>query len=154
MDDQNCMVYNWVYSFGDEPITDAEWLEMERGYGRGPGEILPDFRSIHNRANDWLIDRQVQKTETFSGIEGINNQDIAVQESMGPVVDRTKEHLTLSDRAIVAARRLLLQAVRTVSDGGDPLGTGTGYYRARAIERVIPNGVKWQDALLSEMYPR
>jgi phenylpropionate dioxygenase-like ring-hydroxylating dioxygenase large terminal subunit len=152
MDDQHVMIYNWVYSFGDQPITDEEWMAMERGYGRGSGEILPDFRSIRNRANDWLIDRRVQKTETFSGIEGINNQDIAVQESMGPVVDRTREHLTLSDRAVVAARRLLLQATRTVADGGDPPGTGAGYYRARAIEGVIPDGVKWQDALLPKMY--
>lgn len=153
VDDENVMVYNWVYSFGDAAITDEEWLEMERGYGRGPGDVLPDFRSPRNVTNDWLIDRGVQKTETFTGIEGINNQDIAVQESMGAIVDRTREHLTLSDRAVVAGRRLLLQAVRTVSDGGDPIGTGTGYYQARAIEKIIPNGVRWQDDLLREMYP-
>ena len=153
MDDENCMIYNLVYSFGEQPISEEEWLEMERGYGRGPEHILPDYRTKGNRANDWLIDRQVQKTETFTGIEGINAQDVAVQESMGPIVDRTKENLSRSDIAIVAARRMLLQAARTVADGGDPPGVGDSYYRVRAIERIVPPGVQWRDALLPEMCP-
>jgi hypothetical protein len=153
LDDHNCMIYNFTYSYDDQPITDDEWLEMERGYGRGPEHLLPDFRTIGNRDNDWLIDRQVQKTETFTGIEGINAQDVAVQESMGHIVDRSKENLTRSDMAIVYARRLLLQAARTVADGGDPPGLGHSYYGIRAIERVVPPGVKWRDAILEEMYP-
>ena len=105
-DDESCMIYNFTYSYDDQPITDEEWLEMERGYGRGPERLLPDFRTIGNRGNDWLINRQVQKTETFTGIEGINAQDVAVQESMGYIVDRSRENLTRSDMAIVHARRL------------------------------------------------
>ena len=151
MDDENCMVYNWSYSFGDEPLTQEE--KEEHALGRAPGNLLPDFRSIRNKDNNWLIDRQVQKTETFTGIEGINNQDQAVQESMGPIVDRTKENLTASDMAIVATRRLLIQAAQTVADGGDPPGVGDTYYMARAIDKILPNDVQWRDALLSEMYP-
>ena len=151
MDDENCMVYNWGYSFDGPPLT--EWEEMERALGRGPGELLPDFRSVRNRGNDWLIDRQVQKTESFTGIEGINNQDLAIQESMGPIVDRTKENLSASDMAIVSVRRLLLEAARTVADGGDPPGVGATYYEARAIDKVLPKGVRWQDAMMAEMYP-
>jgi len=153
MDDENCMIYNLVYSFGDEPITEEEWLEMEQGYGRGPDDLLPDYSTKGNSSNYWLIDRQVQKTETFTGIEGINAQDVAVQESMGPIVDRTRENLARSDMAIVAARRILLEASRTVADGGDPPGMGTSYYRVRAIEDIVPNGVQWRDALMAEMYP-
>ena len=66
---------------GDDPITEEEWLQMEGGYGWGPEHVLPDFRTVGNRENDWLIDRQVQKKETFTGIEGINAQDAAVQAS-------------------------------------------------------------------------
>jgi hypothetical protein len=50
------------------------------------------------------------------------------------------------------ARRLLLQAVKTVQEGGDPLGADTSYYQARAIEQVLPKGVAWRDALLPAMY--
>ena len=153
MDDENCMIYNLVYSFGDEGISEEEWMEMERGYGRAPEHLLPGYRTLGNRGNDWLIDRQVQKHETFTGIDGINAQDVAVQESMGSIVDRSKENLSRSDMAIVAARRMLLQAARTVADGGDPPGVNTSYYRARAIEKTVSNGVPWRDALLPEMYP-
>ena len=153
MDDENCMIYNFVYSFGDEPITEEEWLEMEQGYGRGPDDLLSDYSTKGNCGNDWLIDRQVQKTETFTGIDGINAQDVAVQESMGAIVDRTRENLARSDMAIVAARRMLLEASRTVADGGDPPGMGDSYYRVRAIEDIVPNGVQWRDVLMPEMYP-
>ncbi len=153
MDDFNCMIYNFTYSYDDQPIAEEEWEAMEQGYGRGAQHILPDYRTVGNRGNDWLIDRQVQKYETFTGIEGINAQDVAVQESMGAIVDRSLETLSRSDMAIVHARRLLLQATRTVADGGDPLGTGPSYYNVRAIERLLPPGVQWRDAILDEMYP-
>ena len=153
IDDENCMIYNFIYSFGNEPITEDQWLEMERSYGRAPEQLLPDFRTVHNRDNDWLIDRQVQKNQTFTGIDGINAQDVAVQESMGPIVDRSKENLARRDMAIVAARRMLLQAARTVADGGDPPGVSSSYYRVRAIEKVVLESTPWRDALLPEMYP-
>jgi len=152
IDDANCMVWNWAYSFGDEPLTEED--RMERGSGNGPDHVdQKTFRSLRHKGNNWLIDRQVQKTETFTGIDGINTQDRAIQESMGSIVDRSQEHLGPADRAIIVARRLLLQAVKTVREGGDPLGTDTSYYQARAIEQVLPKGVAWRDALLPEMYP-
>ena len=151
MDDDNCMVYNWSYSFGDEPLADSE--ENERALGRGEGELQADFKNIRNRENDWLIDRQVQKYETFTGIYGINNQDQAVQESMGAIVDRTRENLAASDMAIVTARRILLEAAKTAADGGDPPGVGTSYYNARAIDKILPLDVSWRDALREEMNP-
>jgi hypothetical protein len=114
---------------------------------------LPDHSTKGNYGNDWLIDRQVQKSETSTGIDGINAQDLAVQESMGPIVDRTRENLARSDMAIVAVRRMLLEASRTVADGGDPPGLGSSYYRVRAIENIVPNEVEWRDALMPEMYP-
>jgi len=152
MDDENCMVYNWLYSYGDEPLS-LEDHEYETALGRGPGNLLPDFHNIRNRGNDWLIDRQVQKTETFTGIEGINNQDQAVQESMGAIVDRTRENLAASDMAIVVARRQLLEAARTVADGGEPLGVAPNYYKLRAIDKILPSDANWAEALLEEMYP-
>jgi nitrite reductase/ring-hydroxylating ferredoxin subunit len=151
IDDENCMVWNWVYSFGDEPLTDED--RRERGNGNGPDYVdQQTFRSFSNKRNGWRIDRKVQKTETFSGIEGINTQDRAVQESMGPIVDRSQEHLGPADKAVIGARKLLLQAVRTVQDGGDPPGVGTSYYQARAIEKIFPRTSTWRETVLPEMY--
>ncbi|HEX6511521.1 MAG TPA: Rieske 2Fe-2S domain-containing protein [Chloroflexota bacterium] len=150
MDDENCMVYNWTYTFGERPLED-----YQRGDGSsGPGNVYEDqgYRKIRNRDNSWLIDRQVQKTETFTGISGINTQDHAVQESMGPIVDRSKEHLGPADKAIITLRQLLLRGVRTVQDGGDPPGLGESYYWLRAVERVLPKGTDWRAALADEVY--
>ena len=87
-----------------------------------------------------MIDRQAQKTDTFTGIVGINTQDRAVQEMMGPIVDRSREHLGPADKAIIVARKLLADAVRTVADGGDPLGVSPTYYGLRAAERCASRG--------------
>lgn len=100
---------------------------------------------------DYLLDRQVQKTETFTGIDGVNVQGRAVQESMGPVVDRSKEHLGPVDKAIIQARRLLLQAVRTVREGGTPRGVDPTYYALRAAEGVLLRDADWRTILAPEV---
>ena len=65
----------------------------------------------------------------------------------------SREFLGPADRAVIVMRRQLLQAARTVGEGGDPAGTGPGYYGVRAIEKVLPGGRPWRAALLPEMYP-
>ena len=62
------------------------------------------------------------------------------------------ERRTKADRAIIAARRLLLDAVKTVEAGGNPPGTDTSYYSARAIEKIFPRAETWRDTVLPEMY--
>jgi len=115
MDDHNTMVYNWEYSITDEPMNEED--RLERRLGNGPLDIdQTTFRSKRRRENNYLLDRQVQKTENFTGIDGVNTQDRAVQESMGRIVDRSKEHLGPADKAIIQARRLLLEAVKTVQE--------------------------------------
>jgi hypothetical protein len=127
---------------------------MERGNGNGPDyvEQSGEFRSFRNKRNNWMIDRKVQKNETFTGIDGVNTQDRALQETMGPIVDRSKEHLGPADRAIIATRRMLLNSVKAVQAGGNPPGTDTSYYQARAIEKIFPREETWRQAVLPEMY--
>ena len=120
----------------------------ERETGRAPEDVLPGHRLRAGMANDYLIDRQVQRTASYTGIPGVNTQDMAVQESMGPIYDRTKEHLGTTDVAVIAARRLLLQAARDVQAGLDPLGADGGSSdRARPAERVIAASANWYDAV-------
>jgi hypothetical protein len=146
VDDQNCMVYTTIYSFGDDPLSDEERTDLDWRNGRGPGERTADFRKVRNPSNDWLIDRQVQKMETFTGIEGINTQDHAVTESMGAIADRTGEHLGTTDKAIVAARLLLFQALKKVEMGSDPPGLGKSYYGIRALQGILPERLSWREA--------
>jgi hypothetical protein len=70
----------------------------------------------------------VQKTETFTGIDGINVQDRATQESMGLICDRSQEHLGPADKGIIQMRRLLREAINTVRAGGTPAGVAPSYY--------------------------
>jgi hypothetical protein len=72
---------------------------------------------------------------------------------MAPIVDRSREHLGSTDKAVVAARRLLLQAAKTVLEGGDLPGVDTSYYSIRAVERVLPEGVNCLEALKEEVNP-
>jgi len=154
MDDENTMTYNWIGRFSGEPFSVAEIEEHERSKGRGPGELAPNFRKLRNKDNDWLIDRKIQRTETYTGIAGNHNQDHAVQESMGPIVDRTQEHLCDTDIQIIMARKLLLASVRNVQEGKDPPGLQPSYYTVRATERIIDNGSDWRDALRHLYNPR
>jgi phthalate 4,5-dioxygenase len=151
IDDDTCMVWNFYGSYDEEPLTDRS-AESGNGYGTHV-DVANGFRPIRNRANDWMIDRRMQKTETFTGIDGINQQDRAVQESMGRIVDRTREHLGPADRAVVATRRLLLEAVETVRHGGDPRGTGTSYYELCAAEAELRADADWRGVLRPLMYP-
>jgi hypothetical protein len=153
MDDHTTMVYNFMYSYGSDPgISELE--RMEKNNGNGPEYVDPNtFRSFANAGNNYRIDRAIQRTETFTGIPGVNTQDRALQETMGRIVDRSREKLGPADRAIIATRRLLLDAIKTVQGGGDPPGVGTSYYTVRAIERIVPEEQAWPDVLLPLMYP-
>jgi phthalate 4,5-dioxygenase oxygenase subunit len=145
VDDEHC----WVYSVSWHPVrplSKDEIAEMRAGGGIHtemiPGTNLPK----QNKANNYLIDRELQKSGfSNTGIRGIGVQDIAVQESMGAIVDRTQDHLGTSDTAIVAARRVLMQTARNLSHTADPPGLKPQSQRVRAISIVLPKGVPFQE---------
>jgi hypothetical protein len=149
MDDENTMVFNWDYS-ESVPLSDED--RLDRRLGNGPLDVdQTTFRSLRNKRNNYMLDRRVQKTETFTGIEGVNVQDRAIQESMGPIVDRSREHLGPADKAVIQARKLLLQAVKTVREGGTPRGIAPTYYGLRATEGIVPRDADWRALLTPEM---
>ena len=83
-------------------------------------EYVPGtYRPLQNKDNDYLMDRAAQKRgDTYSGVKGIAMQDASLQESMGPIVDRTKERLVSTDSGIIMARRKLWRAVEALRDEG------------------------------------
>jgi hypothetical protein len=80
----------------------------------------------------------------------VNAQDRAVQESMGSIVDRTREHLGPADKAVIQARRLLLQATTTVEAGGTPLGVEPTYYTLHPAEAVVPRETDWRTLVATD----
>lgn len=148
IDDYTTHVYNWACGIDeDTPLTEEFISGWEAFAGRAPEEHIPGtFRLKRNLSNDFMIDREVQRTHTYTGIQGINTQDFALQEGMGPIVDRSKEFLGTSDRAIVTMRRLILEAIAEVEAGNLPRGFDPATSsNIRAHDEVIPKGADWQE---------
>jgi phenylpropionate dioxygenase-like ring-hydroxylating dioxygenase large terminal subunit len=154
IDDEHTMVYNWACGRDESTPLSQEFRDRwETWAGRGPDDLIPGtYKLKRNRSNDYLIDRRIQKTQTFTGIEGINTQDYALQEGMGPIVDRSKEHLGTSDKAIVILRRLMLEAIRAVERGEEPPGLDPQSHRnIRPYDAVITGNTPWQVAFANEL---
>jgi len=85
---------------------------------------LPDYLPKSGRHNRWGFNADEQRTQTYLGMgeEDINVHDQWAVESMGPIQDRTREHLGTSDKVIMANRRTLLKAIETVQAGGTAPG--------------------------------
>jgi phenylpropionate dioxygenase-like ring-hydroxylating dioxygenase large terminal subunit len=83
---------------------------------------LPDYKPRLNRSNNWGYDPEEQRTRTYTGMGfDINVHDQWACESLGPIADRTREHLGTSDKAIIAYRRLLLRSIEQMEAGATPL---------------------------------
>jgi phenylpropionate dioxygenase-like ring-hydroxylating dioxygenase large terminal subunit len=145
IDDTHTWTFNFMYSYDENVPFTSDWAwGYEKWTGRGKDDITPDFRLKKNLENDYQIDRALQKQTSYTGIIGINTQDIALQEGMGPICDRTKEHLGTTDRAIIAARRLLLEATTDVEAGKTPRGADPATHNAvRAHDDIIPADKDW-----------
>jgi phenylpropionate dioxygenase-like ring-hydroxylating dioxygenase large terminal subunit len=133
---------SWTFSIDyhpERPLTADEVAAMEAGKGIHVSVIPGSFIPVANKQNDYLIDRVAQRERrTFCGVTGIGEQDAAVQESMGPIEDRTAEHLVGTDNGIIMTRQRLLKAAKAVQAGNVAPGTGAAAQRVRAFAAVLP----------------
>jgi phenylpropionate dioxygenase-like ring-hydroxylating dioxygenase large terminal subunit len=107
------------------------------------------YNLTQNWGNDFMIDREAQKNlVSFTGIKGIRQQDMAMTEGMGPIMDRTNEHLGTTDALIIRTRRKLLASARALaSQGITPPGVDTPQaYHQRSGGIVLPRSADWWDA--------
>ncbi len=138
----------------DRPLTEAELAEMRAGYGIHC-EVDEQYMPIRNARNNYLIDRQAQKTQSYTGIKGISEQDMAVQESMGPIVDRTREHLGTADTAIIAFRRLLLRLAKNLQQGQEPAAAHRPEaYRVRSASVILRREVPFDEGARERLLAR
>ncbi|MCI0889075.1 MAG: Rieske 2Fe-2S domain-containing protein [Chloroflexi bacterium] len=98
--------------------------------------------------NDFFQDRTLQKTELYSGITEFWAQDSAPQLTMGPIFDRTQEHLGTSDRGIIAVRRKLARTVRALAERGElpPEPSVPDVYRVRSDAMLLRPDQHWFEA--------
>ncbi len=138
VDDENTMLYS--IDFRPDRALSQQELERAKGGDWIHTENIPGTdHALRNRDNDYLIDRELQaRGDSYTGIKGFGTQDCAIQESMGPIVDRSGEHLLMGDAAIVKLRRLLLQALRDHADGKPLMGMDPESYRVRSTRCEMP----------------
>jgi len=134
----------WTWSFSaspDRPYRDEE-IAFRGGRTGFWGPVDEHYQPLLNRSNDYGLNRERQRQSNFTGIEGIPNQDAAVQESMGAIVDRTRERLGASDQAIVRFRRLLLKLARQAQQGVRPTCSHhASLYNVRPVSLLLPRDV-------------
>ena len=126
----------WIYTYAwhpDRPLTEAERAKFAKGGFGQFAELGPGYVPLRNRTNDYLIDRDEQKHRSFTGVRGIAEQDALAQDSQGVIADRTREHLTATDVAIVHFRRLMLSSAKALAGGVEPAAAKRpASYRVRA----------------------
>ncbi len=145
IDDENCWAWSWNYHPA-RPLSEAELNAMRAGDGIHVKYIPGTFKPLANRSNDYLIDRKAQEERrSFSGVEGISAQDFSLQESMGPICDRTKERLGTSDAAIILARRRLLAAVEQLDELEVLPGASPEHQRVRSTAILLPRATPFEE---------
>ena len=144
IDDVNCMFY-WIAWHPTKGIAQDEW---RRFCGAELGVDLDEsFRKRRNAANRYEQDRARMKSGDFTGIHGIPTQDMAMWESMGPIADRSRDHLGRSDLAVLRFRRQLLAAVQAFAKGEPAPGTAEPrpcHLELASFEGMLPKGADWR----------
>lgn len=142
VDDTHSMA--WQYTgHPDRPLTQQE-IDRRRNsplglrkvrYELPDGWIIDTYRGERTRQNDYLIDRNLQKTFTYTGILNIREQDMAMTDGMGKIAERWREHLGTTDVAIIAYRRMMIRLARDLQRGIEPYAASHGdLYRVRPID--------------------
>jgi phenylpropionate dioxygenase-like ring-hydroxylating dioxygenase large terminal subunit len=116
VDDENTYWVAFFTSF-DAPVDQATMRAQRLKF-----MTLPDYAPLRGRHDDWGFDPEEQRSRTYLGMgeEDINVHDQWAVESMGAIVDRSREHLGTADKVIIANRRMLLKAIQAVASGGRP----------------------------------
>ena len=115
VDDTHCYWYAIFTSFGapvDKQAMRDQRLQLYE---------LPDYKPRLNKSNHYGFDAGQQRRETYTGMgHDINVHDQWAVESPGPIQDRTREHLGTTDKAVIAYRRMLVDAIEKNATGATP----------------------------------
>ena len=145
IDDEHSYLFRLIAS-PERPLTEQERASYDAGV-MVPEMVAGTERMRENAANDYLIDRGAQQTQSYTGIRSIVAQDLAVSEDQnGPIADRSNEFLTSSDRAIIALRKRLLTTAKALANGIEPPeARAPQAYRVRPGDFMLPRDVPVAD---------
>jgi hypothetical protein len=152
VDDHHCFRFSFTYDV-EAPLPSDSRSWIQPGEGLGPwsrhwgqfklsdGLLIDTWLLEQTKENMYGLDRERQRTESYTGIVGIPTQDRAMTEGMGYICDRTEEHLGTTDVAVIAARRGLIDMAQALAKGQEPFcATDAEAYRLRALDVLSPEG--------------
>jgi phthalate 4,5-dioxygenase oxygenase subunit len=127
---------------------DAVAYMAEDQYLPNTTDWLGRWRLKANSSNDYLLDPDAQRSQTYTGIAGIHIQDQAITESMGTLMDRTNEHLGTADVMIIRTRQRLIKAAEALkNEGAVPPGVDNPeVFAVRTGSAFLPKGADWLKA--------
>ena len=132
MDDEHISVFQYSVST-DEPFTDEQRNLMNVSpekllrvkYEFADGSVVDTWQPERQMHNDFLIDRDMQRTVNYTGIASGREQDMAMTDSMGSIGDRT----------------ILLRMARELQEGIEPYAPShPEVFAVRAIDVVNTQG--------------
>lgn len=143
IDDENHYVWTIMWnSVG--PLTDEVKAAMDESQGFTDADPDNGYRARLWNGDGYPQDRQSMRTgTTYAGIHKVHLQDLVVQHSMGPIVDRTKENLATEDLGVDAVRKYLLHALDVRSSGKLPPGVLDGVDICEADRRWVHGPTEW-----------
>jgi phenylpropionate dioxygenase-like ring-hydroxylating dioxygenase large terminal subunit len=148
MDDHHVMHWSWSVP-SEQSMAGRAAANFGAASYRPNGTGWYDrWRAVPDRRSDYQIDREAQRASSFTGIDGVSTQDQAITESMGPICDRTNEHLGTSDSMVIRTRRALLRAARALREhAATPPGVDDpDVYLTRSGGVILPDGADWLTA--------
>jgi nitrite reductase/ring-hydroxylating ferredoxin subunit len=147
IDDENCWIYTYAWN-PDRALTEDERNRFAHGHGV-IAEVDAEFRPLRNRANEYLLDRHQQKHVSYTGVRGVAEQDAMVHDSQGRIADRTQEHLTASDAAVVRFRRTVLGGAKALLAGEEPQAPfKPAAFRLRSGSWLAAEGVPFEQVMM------
>jgi phthalate 4,5-dioxygenase len=128
----------------DDPSVGAGTLLPEQ-----QGKFFANWWPAAGEQNDFLIDREAQRTRSFTGLGSIRNDDSAMTVSMGSILDRSTEHLGTADVMIIRTRQRLLDAAVALREHGTPppAAEHPEVCKVRGTNAILPEGADWQSEL-------
>ena len=152
IDDDNTLIMEWrparKNGMPREYDDTAGMLTGRQPWGYKPDDEMTPWGNWRLKAdvdNAWRRDHSLERDKLYVGIYSNPLQDSAVQVTMGSLYDRTKEHLGTTDKAIIAFRRIMIDAAKKLRERGElpPTVDNAALYRVRGTAARLPKDVPW-----------
>jgi len=146
IDDENC----WRYMIMSKQRPNPRGLGGANLFSVAPfstpisGQRDGIIPRLYTMDNDFQLDHEARKNGNFSGVADFVSQDFMVTESMGPIYDRSQEHLGSTDRAVTRMRHILLSAAKGLAEGKEPPAVTGDFTSIRGAEKILEPGEDWR----------